>query len=274
MGATVGPSGSAAGASHGFTRSGLPLNRSGIGPYPLVVLQGLLFENKPLRGVEAWGMLGLYRFLGERFTVYVISRRPGLPVGYAMADMARDYATTIRQEFGEAVDVIGTSTGGSIALHLAADHPDVVRRLVIHSSAHTLGDAGKRVQLEVGALAAEHLWREAWAALLRFTIPTGALSRPVVWLASHLMAMGAPDDPSDLVITIEAEDRHAFRERLGEIVAPTLVVGGARDPFYSEKLFRETAEGIPDARLVVYPRMGHPAGGQRYRREVLAFLAD
>ena len=56
--------------------------------------------------------------------------------GYTFNDMAADYAAMIREEFGGPMDVIGVSTGGSIVQHLAADHPDVVRRLVIHSSAH------------------------------------------------------------------------------------------------------------------------------------------
>jgi acetyl esterase/lipase len=81
-----------------------------------------------------------------------------------------------------------------------------------------------------------------------------------------------PQDPSDLVITIEAEDRHHFKVRLSEIAAPTLVIAGAKDPLYSATLFRETAEGIPHARLILYPGMGHPASGKQFRQDVLAFL--
>ena len=73
-------------------------------------------------------------------------------------------------------------------------------------------------------------------------------------------------------MTILAEDAHDFRGRLHEISAPTLVVAGADDPFYTEALFRETAAGIPGARLVLYPRMGHPAQGRQFARDVLAFL--
>jgi len=45
------------------------------------------------------------------------------------------------------------------------------------------------------------------------------------------------------------------------------------DPFYTEALFRETAAGIPGARLVLYPGMGHPPHGRRSARDVLAFLS-
>ena len=42
---------------------------------------------------------------------------------------------------------------------------------------------------------------------------------------------GASKELSDLVITVEAEDRHNFRERLGEISAPTLVIAGTMTRF-------------------------------------------
>lgn len=51
-------------------------------------------------------------------------------------------------------------------------------------------------------------------------------------------------------MTIEAEDKHDFKDRLAEITVPTLVIAGDQDPFYSETLFHETAEGIPNARFI------------------------
>jgi len=101
------------------------------------------------------------------------------------------------------------------------------------------------------------------------------LSVPIVWLASLLLGLlAAPKGPSDLVVTVKAEDKHDFKDRLGGISAPTLVVAGDRDPFYTETLFRETAGGIPNARLILYPGMGHPATGKQFGRDVLAFLQE
>lgn len=257
----------------GYFRSGLPYNRFGHGPRPLVVIQGLLFENKP----QPRYALGPYSFLRDRYTVFVVLRRPGMPHGYSLADMAADYAATISGELGGPVDVIGVSTGGSIAQHLAADHPDVVRRLVIHSSACALSPEARRLQARVAELARERRWTEASALLVGAVVPrsgvAGAARGPIVWVVSRGMSwFGRPADPSDLIVTVEAEDEHDFLDRLGEISAPTLVVAGADDPFYTEALFRETAAGIPDARLILYPGMGHPAHGKAFARDVLAFL--
>lgn len=257
----------------GCSQNGLPYNRSGQGIRPLVIFPGLTFENKP-----QFGTLFLYKFLEHEFTLYCIQRKPGLPNGYTMKDMADDYAVMIQQEFGQSVYILGISTGGSIALHFAAAHPELVRALIIHSSAHTLGEPAKKLQLDVARLAQEGRWTLAWARLVETMYPQQGigkwLTRPLVWLSAWLLALRPPRDPGDLVATVEAEDRHAFKDRLKDISAPTLVAGGMQDFFYSPVLFRETADGISNARLCLYPKMGHPAGGKKFRQDVLDFLRD
>lgn len=257
----------------GYFDNGLPYNSAGRGPRPLIIFQGLVFENKP-----QFGMLGQYRFLGKDYTLFSVLRKPGLPPEYTLKDMADDYATMIREEFGGPVDVLGISTGGSIAQHFAADHPELVQRLILHSSAHTLNDTAKHLQLEVAALAQQGRWRQAWALLISAVFPRHRLgkwlSRLLVGLSAWLLSLNTPQDANDLVVTVEAEDQLAFKARLAEITVPTLVIGGVDDFFYSPELFRETAAGIPKARLCLYDRMGHPAGGKRFRRDVLNFLRD
>jgi len=39
-------------------------------------------------------------------------------------------------------------------------------------------------------------------------------------------------------------------------------------------LFRESAAGIPNARLILYEKMGHPANGKQFERDVMAFLKE
>jgi pimeloyl-ACP methyl ester carboxylesterase len=252
----------------------LPYNRIGHGLRILVVFQGLAFENKPLTGISAPLMLSTYSFLHQAYTTYAVTRKPGLPDGYSMQDMARDYAVMIREEFGGPVDVIGTSTGGSIAQHFAADHPDLVRRLVLHASAYTLRDAAKEMQMRVGYLARQRKWREASTVLLGFAMSPSRFGRIIAAIASLMMSLTAPDDPSDLIVTVEAEDKQDFRDRLAEIKAPTLVIAGAEDPFYTEALLRETAAGIPNARLILYEGKGHAPTGEQFGEDVLAFLRE
>jgi pimeloyl-ACP methyl ester carboxylesterase len=259
----------------GYLRNGLAYNRFGRGPRPLVIFRGLLFENKP----QPARMLRMYDFLSEAYTVYSVLRKPGLPRGYTLADMAGDYAAMIREEFGGPIDVIGVSTGGSIAQHFAADYPDLLRKLVLHSAAYSLSDGTKRLQLRLADLAREGRWREAYALTLDAVLPPKGMlhvaGKPLAWVGSVLMTvMGTPEDPNDFIVTVETEDTFNFRERLGEIAAPTLVIAGAEDPFYTPQLLCETAAGIPNARLVLYEEMGHMVMGERFEMDVLGFLQE
>jgi pimeloyl-ACP methyl ester carboxylesterase len=260
--------------SAGYLKCGMAFNRLGSGPTPLIVFQGLMFENKP----QPAAMVNMYRFLGNEYTVYIVLRKPGLQNGCTLKEMADGYAAMMREEFGNGpFDVIGVSTGGSIVQIFAADHPELVRRLVIHSSAYSLSEKSRALQMQIARLAAEGRWKEANLIMMAEILPRGGIwnfiKKPLLWLTPVIMGPD-PRDANDLVVTVEAEDVFNFKERLGEIKAPTLVVAGENDPFYSPTLFRETAEGIPNARLKLYPNMGHPATGKQFTRDVLAFLHE
>src|SRR4051794_18267098 len=117
------------------TMGRLPYFAVGSGP-PLAFLGGLA----PETGVESDSTVWMNGSLVKPFTgkrhVHFFNRRPGLPRGMTMAELAAEHADALRQGFQhEPVDVFGISTGGSIAQQLAADHPGVVRKLVLASTA-------------------------------------------------------------------------------------------------------------------------------------------
>jgi len=258
----------------GYSINGLPFTTIGSGPKPLIVFEGLTFENKP----QPAAMVKMYAFLEKEYTIYSVLRRPQMPKNYTLDDMANDYASMIEQEFESPVDIIGISTGGSIALHFASLHPQLVRRLVIHSSAYKLNDKAKQMQLNVAMCAMNGKWRKAWKLLIATCFPQDGylsfLSKPLIHLSAFLLSIHHPKDANDLVVTVKAEDTHDFLDQLGEITCPTLVAGGVDDYFYSSELFEKTANGIPNAKLCLYEKMGHPASGKQFRMDVSRYLQD
>jgi pimeloyl-ACP methyl ester carboxylesterase len=173
-----------------------------------------------------------------------------------MSDLAADYASAIEHDIGEAAYVHGTSTGGSIALQLAVDHPDAVRRMVVSAAACRLSDEGRRLQLELLRRTEAGDARGVGALLLGALAPAPLRlpARAAGWLAGRMFAS---EDPSDSVAVLRAEDAFDAESELGRITAPTLVLGGTNDMFYSEELFRRTADGIPDGRALLYPGKSH-----------------
>lgn len=64
-------------------------------------------------------------------------------------------------------------------------------------------------------------------------------------------------DPTDLLVTLDAEDAFDVADDLPQITAPTLVIGGAKDVFYTREMFEATAAGVRDGRVHIYPHRGH-----------------
>lgn len=123
----------------GFLEGGLPHIASGNGP-PLVWIRTIPINEEIYKRSE----LNILHLLSSNFTVYAVDRKPGIKKGATMRDLASGYARAIESEFGEAVNVIGLSSGGSIAQQFAIDFPHLVRNLVLAATAYRVGPEGKK----------------------------------------------------------------------------------------------------------------------------------
>jgi pimeloyl-ACP methyl ester carboxylesterase len=187
--------------------------------------------------------------------------------------MATDYARWAQGRFDGPVDVIGFSTGGEIAQYLAADHGQLVGRLVLSDTGCRLGKDAKALLHAARDKATSGRAAEAQADVAAH-MDFGRLGGGLVRLLGKRM-MKEPADASDYVATLDADLAHDATQMLPRINAPTLVIAGTRDFFYPESILRETADRIPDATLRPYEGVGHPVGKTHKRRfedDVLAFL--
>jgi pimeloyl-ACP methyl ester carboxylesterase len=245
----------------------------GSGP-PLLFLPGLTPDHAPPRGWSRRFALHQMRPYADQRQVWWVGRRRGLAPGATMSDIAADYAVALREWGEEPIDVVGVSTGGSVALQLVADHPELVNRLALVASACRLGAGGRDGQRRVLNALEQGERRRAGAEMMTLTAGGPASARVSGALGWLLPGMLVGHRDPDLLATLRAEDAFDLTARLGSIETPTLVVGGERDAFYGADLFRETAHGMPRGQVVLYPGVGH--GGtlshRRVGRDVLAFL--
>jgi pimeloyl-ACP methyl ester carboxylesterase len=258
--------------SEGFLRDDIPFLRVGDGP-PLVLVQGLSPHHDIPQGWERRMALGGVSPLAEHFTVYSVSRKRGLRPGESMSDIAGHLARAIEYDLGEPAFVQGTSTGGSVALQLAVDRPDLVRRLVVIASAYRLGPQGRAMQAELARMTRAGDPAGGWAQLITGTIP-GRLRLPAKPLARLVARSMASVEPSDMLVTIDAEDAFDVGGDLPRVTAPTLVVGGGKDPFYPRELFQATADGVQDGWAHIFEDWGHlrTAGSRSTTLLSLGFL--
>ncbi|MEV0145447.1 MULTISPECIES: alpha/beta hydrolase [unclassified Nonomuraea] len=250
--------------------NGLPYLSAGDGP-PLVVLLYTPQAANPT-GLARWSTMRMVRPFTKHFTVYVVNRPPGLPSTTTMADLAALFAQAIKTTFDGPVHMLAISTGGSIALQLAADHPDLVDRLVLAGTAFTLGQVGRRAQRAYIQRARQGKRPSpALAEIVTESAIGRRLLKGLLWLSD-----GSHKDYADAVTVLNAEDGFDLRGRLHDIKAATLLIQGGKDLVYPLELARQTIEGIPDAQLVVYPGRNHSGTftDKRFAPDALAFLTD
>lgn len=110
----------------------------------------------------------------------------------------------------------------------------------------------------------------------RFRVYTVGRAPGTVAGATMADPLVRPKVPADTHHFLMAEDGFDLTGRLGEITMPTLIVGGDRDGSYSTETLRCTADGIPAARLILYPRTGHlgAASHPHFVDDVVRFLGD
>ena len=230
----------------------------GRGAKPLVILPGLSVQSV-MNAADA--IADAYAPLAEDFTLYVFDRREFLPPGYSLADMARDTVAAMRALGLSDVCLFGASQGGMIALLIAIEHPALVARLALGSTAACLTDTADSVIGRWIRLAAQKDGAALYLDFGRTVYP------PMVFEASrealHAAGQTVTDDEFVRFITL-AQGTGGFdvRDRLLLIRCPVLLLGAEDDAVLGADATRtiaDTLQGRPDVQTHLYRGYGHAA---------------
>ena len=260
----------------GFFDDGLPYARIGSKSNFIVNLEALTFKNEPPSGFALKQFLKSARSFLDEYTVYLVGRKQNVPEDYTFTDMANDYAMMIQREFKEPVVIIGASTGGQIAQYLAADHPEIIRKLIIISAAFRVSEQGAEIETK----AAEYFKQGKYGKSLAKTLDlifTSGIKRGILKCLVRLigkMVLGKIEYPNDFLTEIRGDVEMNFKDRLKDIKTPTLILSGELDIEYIPEDVRITAEGIPNAKLILYEGYGHglAARWNVIQKDILEFL--
>ena len=246
--------------------------RFGGGRRVLVMLPGLGDALRSVKGT-ALPMAFMYRLLAKDFTVYMFSRKSDLSMGYTTRDMAKDQAEAMEKLGIEKADVFGVSMGGMIAQHLAADYPEKVNKLIL---AVTSAKPNPILQESINewVSCAKRGDHTAFMDSNLRRIYSDDYYRKNKWLAPIVGRLTKPKSYDRFFVQADACLTHDAYDRLQEITAPTLVVGGALDKALGGEASKEIASAIPGAELRMYDNWGHGLYEEEkdFNREVLAFL--
>lgn len=196
---------------------------------------------------------------GIRYTL-----RLGVRAPYRIADMAEDACGVLDALGIASAEVCGASMGGMVAMHLAARHPQRVRRLTLMmttTGARRLPQPGLHVRQ---AMLHRPDGRDPAAVVAHLERLLGVIGSP-----------GYPPEPARLRQRLQATVARAWRpagtaRQLCAVMAdgdrsalvqglrvPTDVIHGEADPLIPAEAGRDLARRIPGATLDLVPGMGH-----------------
>ena len=189
-------------------------------------------------------------------------------------EMAEDMVTLLGSlQIGQ-TDVVGISMGGTIALQLALDHPELVRKLVlVNTFAHLRPDSLSGwfyFALRLGLIQILGLRAQAQVVSKRlFPKPEQEELRQLL----IIQIMQA--DPQGYRAAMRALWSFNVTDRLGSLNIPTLVITGDADTTVPLRVQRRLAESIPNARQVLIPQAGHAVTVEKpteFNRALMLFL--
>jgi 3-oxoadipate enol-lactonase len=171
----------------------------------------------------------------------------------SIEELGGDLIRLLDEQGVDRASVCGLSLGGATAMWVAANAPDRIDRLVLACTSARFGDPGQ--------------WHERAATVRERGLEAIADATLARWLTAAAPAEVVERFRRMLVATpreayascCEALARWDFRRRLGEIRAPTLVIGAAEDPATPPPHAELLASGIPGARLEILERAAHLA---------------
>jgi pimeloyl-ACP methyl ester carboxylesterase len=194
---------------------------------------------------------------------------PGKP-GYSLADLVEDAVGVLDATATRFAHVVGMSTGGWIAQLLALDHPERVATLtLIASRPNTPGPVDADLPghadsvMEAIRNTPQPDWSDERAVVDRLVLLArtyageGVFDEASTRAQAEAVVARTTNVTSALTNIAFANHGPRWRERLGEISTPTLVLHGEDDPFFPIGNGEALAGEIPDARLVRLPRTGH-----------------
>ena len=247
--------------------------RFGNGPEPLVILPGLSVQS--VMG-SAELIASEYKLMDKDFTVYVFDRRSNLPPTYSVREMAGDTAEAIEQLSLKDINLYGASQGGMMAMVIAAEHPELVKKAV-------LGSTACRIYPE------QYETIKEWIRFAKDRDPEGLylsfgekLYPPELFAKyrSTLLSMAGTVTDSELdrfIILAEAAKDLDLTDDIKKIECPVLVMGSYDDNVLGSRASDEIVENLarlPGLRSYMYENYGHAVydTAPDFRRRMYDFL--
>lgn len=206
---------------------------------PVVLIAGLRLDLSDYHGIDSW--------LAQKYQVLAFDNRgagrtdkPDTP--YSIEIMADDTAELLQTLGIKAASIIGISMGGRIALELALQHPELVKKLVLVSTSARV----------------KRSWRFRLMEIITILpIFKGKYPQPRYAYLRQRQASGA----------------YNCTDRLHELHMPTVILHGKKDKMAPYYLAEEMRAGIQGSKIITF-QGGHLFFFMRERQQFLEAIAQ
>jgi pimeloyl-ACP methyl ester carboxylesterase len=219
----------------------------------------------------------------HRDTGQSTSYPPGEP-GYTGDDLVADVAALLAALGVRRAHVVGQSMGGALAQLLALDHPECVASLTLVATSPAgpdddLPPMSDEARAAFAAIA-EPDWSDRAAVIEYLTAQwraTASRSRPFDAEGTRALCTRVVDRTTNMESSLKnayaAKGSDRWRERLGTLDVPTLVIHGTEDPLFPLGHGEALAREIPGAELLILKGAGHELARGDWDVVVPAILA-
>ena len=200
-------------------------------------------------------VVSAYAELAEDHDVYLLDRRKDLPDMYSIGEMAEDTYTALRSLGLEKADLYGVSQGGMMAMIIAVNHPEFVRKLALASTTCRAAGAEENALEKWISLAENKDARgltEQFGEYVYSKDYYGQNREAILSMANYVKE----EDLERFVILAKSMRAYDISGRLKDIKCPVLVMGGAEDRILHEGALKEIADAL-NGELHVYEGYGH-----------------
>lgn len=236
-----------------------------------VILPGLSIKSVLL---SANNIEKAYSQFTENFTVYLFDRAKHLPEHYSVDEMAQDTLEAIHILNLQDLFLFGASQGGMMALKMAETEPQLVKKLVVSSSASRI-DAKSQKKIDEWVALAENAEIEKLNSSFIDSCYSEDFAKKYKPVLMEAMKDVSENELKRFLILAKSGSNFDAYTNLEKIICPVLVTGSINDKVLSPSASLEIAEKL-HCQIHMYKGFGHASYDEApdFKENMLKFFSE
>lgn len=188
------------------------------------------------------------------------SDSPPDPHRYGMEVAAQDLITLVEMTIGQPVNLVGYSMGGRLALYLALNYPQHIKKLILESASPGLSASEERLaRIQSDELFANRIQQNGIAAFVDEWEKLPLFASQSDEICQQLRIQRLQNNPTGLANSLRGMGtgvQPALWEKLPQLKPPTLLITGELDKKFIE-IARQMHNQLPQSQHEIITQAGH-----------------